>query len=91
MPLYEYRCRSCGESFEVIQKFSDRPLKKCRACSGPLEKLISRSSFQLRGGGWCVNNYSASKPAAPAIESESKPATVTAAPKTCCGSGSCSN
>ena len=91
MPLYEYRCKSCGEAFEVIQKFSDRPLKKCRTCSGPLEKLISRSSFQLRGGGWCVNNYSASKPASTSTDSASKPAAVTAAPKACCGTGGCSN
>jgi putative FmdB family regulatory protein len=52
MPLYEYRCKSCGHTFEAIQKFSDRPLRKCSECSGPLEKLISRNSFQLKGGGW---------------------------------------
>ncbi len=57
MPIYEYRCKSCGQTFEVIQKFSDGPLRKCKECSGPLEKLISRSSFQLKGGGWFISDY----------------------------------
>jgi putative FmdB family regulatory protein len=61
MPLYEYRCKKCGEQFEVIQKFSDRPLRTCRACKGKLEKLISRSSFALKGGGWYAEGYGASK------------------------------
>ena len=49
MPIYEYRCTSCGHTLEVIQKFNDKPLKKCTECSGALEKLISRSAFQLKG------------------------------------------
>ena len=57
MPIYEYRCRSCGNQFEIIQKVGAGPLRKCRDCEGRLEKLISRSSFQLRGGGWFVNDY----------------------------------
>lgn len=66
MPLYEYRCRSCGHVFEVIQKFSDRPLRKCRECSGRLEKLVSRSNFMLKGGGWYSDDYgkSSKRPAA---------------------------
>lgn len=62
MPIYEYRCKKCGEQFEVIQKFSDRPLRSCRSCKGRLEKLISRSSFALKGGGWYAEGYGASKP-----------------------------
>lgn len=58
MPIYEYRCKKCGKSVEAIQKVDDPPLKKCETCSGPLEKLISRSSFQLRGGGWFDSGYS---------------------------------
>lgn len=61
MPIYEYRCKKCGEQFEVIQKFSDRPLRSCRSCKGRLEKLISRSSFALKGGGWYAEGYGASK------------------------------
>jgi len=57
MPLYEYRCTSCKSMFEVIQKFSDRPLRKCKECSGKLEKIISRSSFMLKGEGWYADNY----------------------------------
>ena len=57
MPIYEYRCTSCGHTLEVIQKVNDKPLKKCTECSGALEKLISRSAFQLRGGGWYNEGY----------------------------------
>ena len=58
MPIYEYRCTSCGEAVEVIQKLSDKPLGKCPRCSGKLEKLISRTSFHLKGGGWFGEDYS---------------------------------
>jgi putative FmdB family regulatory protein len=58
MPIYEYRCKKCGKSVEAIQKVDDSPLTTCEACSGPLEKLVSRSSFQLRGGGWFRSGYS---------------------------------
>jgi len=57
MPIYEYRCLDCGEEFEVIQKVSARPLRKCRKCGGRLEKLISRTSFVLKGGGWYADGY----------------------------------
>lgn len=57
MPLYEYRCQSCGDEFETIQKFSDRPLTRCKKCHGKLEKLFSRSSFLLKGGGWYSDGY----------------------------------
>lgn len=68
MPMYEYRCSECGLVFEVRQKFSDEPLKLCRECGGAVEKLISRSGFALKGGGWFDQGYSANgsavKPAA---------------------------
>jgi len=57
MPIYEYRCRSCGHVFEVIQRHGDRQLRKCRECSGQLEKLISKSAFHLKGGGWYSEGY----------------------------------
>jgi putative FmdB family regulatory protein len=80
MPIYEYRCTSCGHTLEVIQKFNDKPLKKCTECSGALEKLISRSAFQLRGGGWYNEGYgsqgksssSSSTPSSSTTESTSK-------------------
>lgn len=57
MPIYEYRCTSCGETFEILQKMGAAPLGECRACDGPLEKLVSRTSFQLKGGGWFAGGY----------------------------------
>jgi putative FmdB family regulatory protein len=57
MPIYEYKCEKCHEHFEEIQKFSDDPLKKCRSCGGKLKKLITNSSFVLKGSGWYVTDY----------------------------------
>src|SRR5580658_10548188 len=57
MPLYEYKCASCGDVFEVIQKFSDEPLHEHPGCGGAVEKLISTSSLQFKGSGWYVNDY----------------------------------
>ncbi len=58
MPLYEYQCTECGKIEEAIQKFSDAPLTTCKHCSGKLNKLISQSSFHLKGTGWYVTDYS---------------------------------
>jgi len=57
MPIYEYECTKCGNHQEAIQKFSDKPLAKCGKCSGKLVKLISQSSFHLKGTGWYVTDY----------------------------------
>lgn len=57
MPIYEYGCTKCGNIEEALQKFSDKPLKKCRHCSGKLQKLISHSAFHLKGSGWYVTDY----------------------------------
>lgn len=57
MPIYEYECMKCGQIEEALQKFSDKPLTKCRHCSGKLHKLVSRSSFHLKGTGWYVTDY----------------------------------
>jgi len=57
MPVYEYECTKCGKTEEVIQKFSDKPLTRCRHCAGKLHKLISQSSFHLKGTGWYVTDY----------------------------------
>ncbi len=72
MPLYEYRCRSCKRTVEVLQKFDDRPLRKCEECSGRLDKLVSRTSFLLRGGGWYADGYGkSSKPSSSSSSSDS--------------------
>ncbi len=58
MPIYEYKCEHCDETFEVLQKFSDDPLTECILChAGPVKKLISVSSFVLKGAGFYVNDY----------------------------------
>jgi len=57
MPIYEYQCQKCGEIEEALQKFSDKPLNKCKHCSGKLHKLVSQSSFHLKGSGWYVTDY----------------------------------
>lgn len=74
MPLYEYRCRGCGKQFEVLQRVDDRPLRKCERCAGKLEKLVSVSSFQLKGGGWYSDGYgSAGKSGAGSSKAGSAP------------------
>jgi putative FmdB family regulatory protein len=68
MPIYEYSCKKCGKTIEVIQKFNDPPLKKHEKCGGALTKLISASGFQFKGTGWYVTDY-AKKSGAPSSES----------------------
>lgn len=57
MPLYEYECTKCGHQTEALQKFSDPPLAECELCHGKLMKLISHSTFHLKGTGWYVTDY----------------------------------
>jgi putative FmdB family regulatory protein len=57
MPIYEYECTQCGKIEEVLQKCSDEPLTKCGYCSGNLHKIMSHSSFHLKGTGWYVTDY----------------------------------
>jgi len=57
MPLYEYRCSDCQHEFEIIQKISAGRLRKCPECTGRLEKLVSKSAFHLKGGGWYSDGY----------------------------------
>ncbi|MFH1293340.1 MAG: zinc ribbon domain-containing protein [Pseudomonadota bacterium] len=59
MPIYEYECTKCGHQTEAIQKFSDSPLAQCELCHGKLMKLISHSTFHLKGSGWYVTDYAA--------------------------------
>lgn len=62
MPIYEYKCKKCGEEFEVFHKMTDKDVKSCKHCRGPVNKLISRTSFQLQGSGWYVTDYGGKKP-----------------------------
>ena len=56
MPIYEYQCQKCG-AFEVTQRITENPLKKCPTCKGKVKKLISNTSFQLKGTGWYITDY----------------------------------
>lgn len=59
MPIYEYVCGACGDEFEAMQKFSDDPISVCSVCgaSGKVERKLSLSAFQLKGGGWFKQGY----------------------------------
>ena len=61
MPIYEYQCKKCSAHTEAIQKFSDKPLVKCRKCGGRLEKLLSAPAIQFKGSGWYVTDYAGKK------------------------------
>lgn len=102
MPIYEYRCGSCGHELEAMQKFSDPVLTQCPQCSaGALVKLVSAAGFQLKGGGWYATDFrGGGKPAsknggdsAPAGDKpesgKSEGETAKAAPTACGGGCSC--
>lgn len=57
MPVYEYQCVKCGRVTEAWQKFSDPPITECELCHGRMRKLISPSTFHLKGTGWYVTDY----------------------------------
>lgn len=58
MPIYEYECKVCGHTFDIIQGFSEEPLTDCPVCKEPaLKKLISTSAFHLKGSGWYVTDF----------------------------------
>ena len=62
MPIYEYACDKCGHEFEREQRMADSPVKTCPKCKGrKVTKLISRSSFVLKGGGWYADGYADAK------------------------------
>jgi putative FmdB family regulatory protein len=56
MPIYEYKCGKCG-TFEATQRITEKPLSRCPTCKGKVKKLISNTSFQLKGTGWYVTDY----------------------------------
>lgn len=82
MPIYEFVCESCGRIVERLQKVTDPPPEACPECGGKMAKIMSRNSFQLKGGGWYRDLYSSpssnsAKPAGdekPSTPSEKKPA-----------------
>lgn len=94
MPIYEYRCSSCGHQHEFLQKLSDAPIRRCPQCGQEaLEKMVSAAGFQLKGSGWYATDFKggSAKPAAkaesPSGESKSEAAKESPAPA--CGAGGC--
>lgn len=74
MPIYEYRCRKCNKEFEVVQSITAPELKSCKFCKGPVTKLMSVSSFHLKGSGWYVTDYGGRQ--APSKETAAKSETA---------------
>ena len=73
MPIYAYKCESCGHRQDVLQKVSDPVLSTCPACSAPrFVKQVTAAGFQLKGSGWYATDFRGGTPAAPDNE-ESKP------------------
>lgn len=90
MPIYEYECQSCQEVIEKWQSLAEQPLTTCPSCAGALKKIISQSSFQLKGGGWYADGYSGSGSAKKCASASSESASSSAAAAPSCGkSGSC--
>ncbi|NDJ11590.1 MAG: zinc ribbon domain-containing protein [Acidobacteriia bacterium] len=57
MPIYEYKCQSCGKVFERIQRFADSPLTTHDDCGGTVDRLVSAPAFHLKGSGWYATDY----------------------------------
>ncbi len=73
MPIYEYRCASCGHELEALQKFSDAPLADCPAChEAHLKKKVSAAGFHLKGSGWYVTDFRNSGAKPPAKDAAAK-------------------
>jgi putative FmdB family regulatory protein len=70
MPIYEYRCKKCGNEIEIIQKMSDKPPARCKKCGGRLEKMISQTAFQFKGEGWYVTDYGRKNSVSEKVEKE---------------------
>lgn len=76
MPLYEYECQSCGR-FEVLQSFSEKPLKTCPTCSEKgikvaVERMVSAPAFHLKGSGWYKTDYATTSSKTPKGASDNK-------------------
>ena len=72
MPIYEYKCRKCGNQFEAFQGITEPELKSCKFCKGKVHKLVSLSSFSLKGSGWYVTDYAGKKPPIKTEKTETK-------------------
>jgi len=78
MPIYEYKCQKCGKQFEAFQGITEPELKSCKYCKGKVHKLVSLSSFSLKGSGWYTTDYAGKKPPAKTETAEIKTETKAA-------------
>lgn len=77
MPVYEYQCKACGREFEYQQRMSDPDKTDCEACGqASLERLISRTAFALKGGGWYKDLYASTKPESKSTDTASSGSTA---------------
>jgi putative FmdB family regulatory protein len=73
MPIYEYLCKGCGHEFEREQRITDKPVRTCPQCKArKVQRLISQTSFVLKGGGWYSDLYSSGKPKADSGDAAAK-------------------
>ena len=73
MPIYEYACERCDDEFEVEQRITEDPLKCCPSCRSPkVKRLISQTSFVLKGSGWYSDLYSSRKDEKPSAKEETE-------------------
>ncbi|MDD5712558.1 MAG: zinc ribbon domain-containing protein [Smithellaceae bacterium] len=61
MPIYEYKCKKCGKEFELFQGISDPAVTSCKFCKGQASRMISLSTFHLKGSGWYATDYGGKK------------------------------
>jgi putative FmdB family regulatory protein len=80
MPIYEYKCKKCGKEYELFQRITDSARTSCKFCKGPAHKLISRTTFHLKGSGWYATDYGGKK--APASETTTTSAVESSAAST---------
>ena len=74
MPIYAYRCNSCGHAQDVLQKMSDPVLTVCPACNAPAYvKQVTAAGFQLKGSGWYVTDFRGGNSAKPEVKGDAKP------------------
>jgi len=94
MPIYEYRCASCGYQKEYLQRMSDAPPTNCPECGkGTLNKMVTAAGFQLKGSGWYATDFKhgsapkkgQDKPAESAAKEDPKESKAEAV----CGAGAC--
>ena len=92
MPIYAYKCESCGHAKDVLQKISDAPLTDCPACgAATFSKQLTAAGFQLKGSGWYQTDFrgGGSAASAPTAEAASTPSDAGAPAAGCGGSCAC--